>query len=133
MVCVCCGSDKPTKCVLNESVTGPPRPFHKMKEYVTSLLHVPLTLQFTAIAYPPLGPEGFTWAKQNSIWWTPLLSNADLQISSAALQSNLTILNVSYEDFGIYRLNATNSKGSYVQYFHISRDSEFSIIMLRSN
>ncbi|XP_053372717.1 obscurin-like [Mercenaria mercenaria] len=99
-----------------------PRPLHQMRQNITSALHVPVTLSFTALAYPQPGTKGFAWFKENDIDWVPVLSNADLHIFSSASQSNLTILNVSKADYGRYRLNVTNDFGSYVQYLFLKED-----------
>jgi hypothetical protein len=74
---------------------------------------------FTALAYPEPEPSDYTWYKKRDESWTPLLSNTDLQISSAGIQTNLTIWNVSETDFTKYRVTAENKLGSYDQYLFL--------------
>lgn len=101
---------------------GTPRPLHQVKENVTSSKYVPVTLIFTVIAYPEPGPTGFTWHKEVGTRWTPLLSNADIHISSTGLQTNLTIMNVSQSDYGQYRITTVNSIGTFEQYLFLTGD-----------
>ncbi|XP_053398031.1 uncharacterized protein LOC128556554 [Mercenaria mercenaria] len=99
--------------------TCAPRPQRQLKHNITSSLNVPVRLSFTAIAYPEPGPTGFLWHKEEARRWIPLLSNDDLQISSSGLQTNLTILNVSQQNFGQYRLTVMNDIGKYEQYMFL--------------
>ncbi|XP_053388680.1 hemicentin-1-like [Mercenaria mercenaria] len=104
---------------INLFVNCSPRPLHQIRQNITSALYVPVTLSFTALAYPQPGTKGFAWFKENGDTWAPVLSNADLHISSSVSQSNLTILNVSRADYGRYRLTVTNDLGNYVQYLFL--------------
>ncbi|XP_053374044.1 hemicentin-1-like [Mercenaria mercenaria] len=107
---------------INLFVNCSPRPLHQMRQNITSARFVPVTLSFTALAYPQPGTKGFVWFKEHGENWSPVLSNADLHISSSATESNLTISNVSKADFGRYRLTVTNDLGSYVQYLFLEED-----------
>ncbi|XP_060599967.1 uncharacterized protein LOC132753501 isoform X3 [Ruditapes philippinarum] len=97
-----------------------PRPLHQMKTNFTSVLYDTATLNFTALAYPEPGMNGFVWHKQNSFTWIPLLSNADVVILSSGLHTRLTIKNVSRSDFGHYRVTVTNEIGKYEQYIFLT-------------
>ncbi|XP_053389839.1 contactin-4-like [Mercenaria mercenaria] len=96
-----------------------PRPLHQFKRNITSTLHTPVTLSFTTLAYPEPGPSGFSWHKEDGVRWTPLMSNADLKISSSGLQTNLTLLNVSQSNYGQYRVTVVNGLGSFEQYMYL--------------
>ncbi|XP_053396503.1 hemicentin-1-like isoform X2 [Mercenaria mercenaria] len=96
-----------------------PRPQRQLNYNITSSLNVPARLSFTAIAYHEPGPTGFLWHKEEARKWIPLLSNDDLQMSSSGLQTNLTILNVSHQNFGQYRLTVMNDIGKYEQYMFL--------------
>ncbi|XP_060574572.1 titin-like [Ruditapes philippinarum] len=98
-----------------------PRPVRKIRENITSVLDAPVTLTFEALAYPAPGPKGFTWYKQRETRWLQILTNEDFQISSSGLKTNLTILNVSENDYGQYRVTSENDFGSYNQYFYLLR------------
>lgn len=111
---------KPSTKNLTLYVKCSPRPLYRIDENVTSQLHVPATLKFTALAYPEPGSKGFSWHKENGVEWMPVLSNVDLQITSSSVQTNMTILDVSRSDYGRYRLTVTNVIDSYVQYFVLS-------------
>ncbi|XP_053373002.1 nephrin-like, partial [Mercenaria mercenaria] len=99
-----------------------PRPLHQFKRNITSILHTPVTLSFTTLAYPEPGPSGFSWHKEDGVRWTPLLSNTDLKISSSGLQTNLSLLNVSQTDYGQYRVTVVNSLGSFAQYMYLKHE-----------
>jgi hypothetical protein len=77
-------------------------------------------MSFTALAYPNPGSKGFSWQKENGANWTPVLANRDLLITSTALQSNLTILNITKTDYGRYRLIVNNSIGTFIQHFNLA-------------
>ncbi|XP_053372493.1 carcinoembryonic antigen-related cell adhesion molecule 2-like [Mercenaria mercenaria] len=104
-----------------------PRPLRQIKQNITSSLNVPVRLSFTAIAYPEPGPAGFAWHKENAMRWMPLLSNEDLEISSLDLQTNLTILNVSRQDFGQYRVTVTNDIGRYEQFIFLKEEGSYDL------
>ncbi|XP_060562075.1 uncharacterized protein LOC132721721 [Ruditapes philippinarum] len=101
-----------------------PRPLRQVFHNVTSSLGVPVRLSFIAIAYPEPGPKGFLWSKEDRHNWVSLLSNEDFQISSSGLETNLTILNVSQEHYGKYRVTTVNRIGSYDQIMFLSETSE---------
>lgn len=101
---------------------GSPRPFRQIERNVSSYLYSVVILSITVIAYPSPGTKGFSWSKEESAGWLPLLSNADLKISSSALQSNLTLMNISRGDFGLYRVTVTNTIGSYEQHIFLSEE-----------
>ncbi|XP_060599966.1 uncharacterized protein LOC132753501 isoform X2 [Ruditapes philippinarum] len=95
-----------------------------MKTNFTSVLYDTATLNFTALAYPEPGMNGFVWHKQNSFTWIPLLSNADVVILSSGLHTRLTIKNVSRSDFGHYRVTVTNEIGKYEQYIFLTETGQ---------
>ncbi|XP_060559252.1 hemicentin-1-like [Ruditapes philippinarum] len=76
---------------INLFVRCSPRPLREIKTNFSSELYNPVTLMFTALAYPEPEPSDYTWYKKRDESWTPLLSNTDLQISSAGIQTNLSI------------------------------------------
>ncbi|XP_060575518.1 uncharacterized protein LOC132732981 isoform X2 [Ruditapes philippinarum] len=98
-----------------------PRSVRFTKSNVTSAIGAFATLTFSSIAYPTPGSKGFKWYKETFNEWIPLLSNEDLQISSAKLQTNLTIFNITRENFGKYRLTVTNNIGTYNQYYFLGQ------------
>ncbi|XP_060599971.1 uncharacterized protein LOC132753508 [Ruditapes philippinarum] len=101
-----------------------PRPLRQVFHNVTSRLGEPVRLSFIAIAYPEPGPKGFSWSKEDRHNWVSLLSNEDFQISSSGLKTNLTILNVSQEHYGKYRVTTVNRIGSYDQIMFLSETSQ---------
>ncbi|XP_060569027.1 disorganized muscle protein 1-like [Ruditapes philippinarum] len=99
-----------------------PRPLYQRRQTFSSALHTQALLSFTALAYPEPGTNGFVWHKQHSSTWIPLLSNADLRISTSGLQTNLTITNVSKSDFGHYKVTVTNEIGKYEQHLYLTEN-----------
>ncbi|XP_060560760.1 uncharacterized protein LOC132720618 [Ruditapes philippinarum] len=97
-----------------------PRPVRQVLHNITSQVGESVTLSFMVIAYPKPGPKGFSWSMEDRLNWVSLLSNEDLQISSSDLETNLTISNVSREQFGKYRVTTINRIGSYDQILFLS-------------
>ena len=87
-------------------------------------------INFTVLAYPEPGTNGFVWDKQNSFTWIPLLSNVDLLIFSSGLQTTLTINNVSISDYGHYRITVTNEIGKYEQYMFLKATGNIVIMLV---
>ncbi|XP_060586014.1 uncharacterized protein LOC132741775 isoform X2 [Ruditapes philippinarum] len=97
-----------------------PRPLFRIDQNISSILHVQAMLSFTTLAYPYPGLKGFSWQKENDANWAQVLTNRDFLITSTALQSNLTILNITKTDFGRYRLIVNNSIGTFIQHFNLA-------------
>lgn len=99
-----------------------PSPFVKLEENVTSALHEPAVLTFTALAYPTPGQDDFRWYRLLNSTWLLLLDNEQFRIFTSNLQSNLSILNVNHTYFGMYKLEVKNSIGTYKQHFYLSHE-----------
>ncbi|XP_060575978.1 uncharacterized protein LOC132733354 [Ruditapes philippinarum] len=108
-------------------VRGPPRPGWQSITNTTCSIGAPVTLTFTAIAYPMPSSDGFKWYKQISNEWIPLQSNKDVQISVIGLETNLTIVNVTQANLGQYRLTVENSVGIYNQYYFLIEKDDPSV------
>jgi hypothetical protein len=114
-----------------EYFSGSPRPLYQRRQTFSSALHTQALLSFTALANPEPGTNGFVWHKQHSSTWIPLLSNADLRISTSSLQTNLTITNVSKSDFGHYKVTVTNEIGKYEQHLYLTENGRSMFLYYR--
>jgi hypothetical protein len=97
---------------------GPPRPSaDTLKETkITALLHVDVTLQFLAQDFfDEKNKTVFAWYKQN----VSLQNDEKYIISSYGLQSNLIIRNITYSDYGQYRVIVRNSFGHITHYYEL--------------
>ncbi|XP_053372983.1 carcinoembryonic antigen-related cell adhesion molecule 5-like [Mercenaria mercenaria] len=102
-----------------------PRPLRQTNQNFTGSLYESVTLNLSTLAYPEPGSTGFLWHKESGMRWISLRSNTDLLISSSGLHSSLTIMNVSQQDYGQYRVTVTNAIGSYEHYlFLVDRNEQ---------
>ncbi|XP_060576865.1 uncharacterized protein LOC132734171 [Ruditapes philippinarum] len=126
----CVGKDElgnVTNKTLNLSVNCLPRPDWQAISNTTCSIGEPVTLTFTAIAYPTPSSDGFKWYKKISNEWIPLQSNKDVQVSVIGLETNLTIVNVTQANLGQYRLTVENSVGIYNQYYFLIEKDDPSV------
>ncbi|XP_060575973.1 uncharacterized protein LOC132733349 [Ruditapes philippinarum] len=112
---------------ISEVFKCPPRPSWQAITNTTCSIGAPVTLTFTAIAYPTPSSDCFKWYKQISNEWIPLQSNKDVQISVKGLETNLTIVNVTQANLGQYRLTVENSVGIYNQYYFLIEKDDPSV------
>lgn len=80
----------------------------KEEEVIRSALYVPVTLQFTAIAYPE--PE-FTWQIWKNSSWSIIENDTTFSISSSDMKSNLTVKNFTSTQAVQFRLLVENLMG----------------------
>ncbi|XP_053379922.1 nephrin-like isoform X3 [Mercenaria mercenaria] len=130
-VYVCTGMNeynyrKPSKKYLTINVKCFPRPSPtvKVRDRIFSSEQVPVTLSFTALAYPVPDISGYKWRRYNGSVWISLAVNDNIIINTSGLQSNLTILEVARTDYGMYRLDIENSIGIFEQMFTVGPEEK---------
>jgi hypothetical protein len=105
---------------------GPPCPSPApgtLKETnVTALLHCDVMLQFVAQNFfDEQNKTFFAWYKQN----LSLQNDGKKYIlSSYGLKSNLIIRNITYSDYGQYRVTAWNSFGQCSHYYELQENGK---------
>ncbi|WAR05850.1 HMCN2-like protein [Mya arenaria] len=116
----CDGSNKfnnetPSKKDLRLFVTCTPRrpPGEDIKLNFTARQHENATLHYTVFAYPVPSPSQFVWKRCLSSTKCTNLSNLSTktEIITIGLSSNLTILNIDKDDYGLYRISIDNGIG----------------------
>lgn len=91
--------------------------YHHTDKDIRSKLYVPVTVTFTAVAYPD---PRFTWEKLENSSWHNITNDIMFTISSLKLQSNLTVNNFTATAANAYRLIVENEIGSLIQNYTIS-------------
>ncbi|XP_060573197.1 titin-like [Ruditapes philippinarum] len=83
---------------------------------ITALLHCDVTLQFFAQNFfDEHNKTVFAWYKQN----LSLQNDKKYIISSYGLKSNLIVRNITYSDYGQYRVTVGNSFGQCAHYYEL--------------
>ncbi|XP_060594148.1 uncharacterized protein LOC132748517 [Ruditapes philippinarum] len=127
---ICVGKDELgviTNKTLNLFVNCLPRLDWQAISNTTCSIGAPVTLTFTASAYPTPSSDGFKWYQKISNEWIPLQSNKDVQISVIGLETNLKIFNVTQANPGQYRLTVEKSIGIYNQYYFLIEKDDPSV------
>ncbi|WAR06303.1 hypothetical protein MAR_021672, partial [Mya arenaria] len=79
----------------------------------TAKLHGKATLQYTVFAYPVPSPSQFVWKRcirsENCSYLANLSGKTD--VTTKGLSSNLTILDIDINDFGVYSISVDNGIG----------------------
>ncbi|XP_053391086.1 synaptogenesis protein syg-2-like isoform X2 [Mercenaria mercenaria] len=96
-----------------------PSPFIQLKENITVAQHQEAVITFTTVAYPEPTKKDFKWSKWNNLQWMSLINDAEYQIDSEGLQSNLTVRDVDETSYGKYNLIVTNTIGNHVWIFNL--------------
>ncbi|XP_053379909.1 hemicentin-1-like isoform X3 [Mercenaria mercenaria] len=130
-VYVCTGMNKynngePSKkyFTLNVKCFPRPSPTVKIRDRIFTAEQVPVTLSFTALAYPVPDISGYKWRKYIGSVWRPLAASENIIINTSGLQSNLTILEVAGTDYGTYRLDIENALGIFEQLFTVGPEEK---------
>ncbi|XP_060565944.1 titin-like [Ruditapes philippinarum] len=112
------GEGAQSKLVLIVRCPPCPSPDTLKETNITALLHCDVTLKFFA-------QDFFDEQNKTEFAWYKQISNVSLQndkkyiISSNGLQSNLIIRNITYSDYGQYRVSVRNSYGNCSHYYEL--------------
>lgn len=94
------------------------------KRNLTSALHVSATFTFIGLAYPEPGVGGYQWNRKTVSDWENVTDGDRFHISSYGVFSNLTVKNVTKEDFGFYKLTVENEMGHLEQLYTLTANGK---------
>ncbi|XP_060591902.1 basal cell adhesion molecule-like [Ruditapes philippinarum] len=96
-----------------------PNPSVATMDHVIAEINMPISLHFTALAYPK--PISASWSKFVGQSWIAVNESNNIRIYQSDLDFGMTIIRATNADIGEYKLLISNAIGSYIHIFYIEQ------------